>query len=75
MRADLPAHVLAGHGRESVVEARGDTGGSDLVRIGMQVRPAMVTPGAVVLVIVTSGMSAVPSMASIALATAELTMQ
>src|ERR1700732_5111689 len=41
MRADLSAHVLADHCRESVVEARSDTGGSDLIRIGVEVRPAM----------------------------------
>src|ERR1700724_4799797 len=41
MRADLSAHVLADHCRESVVEARSDTGGSDLIRTGVEVRPAM----------------------------------
>src|SRR3984893_15325602 len=41
MRAELSAHVLDDHCRESVVEARSDTGGSDLIRIGVEVRPAM----------------------------------
>jgi hypothetical protein len=75
MRADLSAHVLANHCRESVVEARSDTSGSDLIRISVEVRPAMGHARAVGLVIETSGMFAVPSMVSIALARAELTMQ
>src|SRR3954452_9739038 len=37
----LSAHVLTHDGREPVVETRGDASGGDLVRIGVQVRPAM----------------------------------
>src|SRR3954465_13095014 len=41
MDPSLSAHVLTHAGREPAVETRGETSRGDLVRIGMQVRPAM----------------------------------
>ena len=39
--ADLSTHVLTHDGREPVMETRKDASGSDFVRIGIKIRPAM----------------------------------
>src|SRR4029434_603266 len=44
MDADWSAHVLTKNSREPIVETRKDASGSDLVRIGVEVGPAMGHP-------------------------------
>ena len=75
MPSDLAPHILSNAGREPVVETRIDARHRHFVSIGPNIGPACVTPGAVGLAIVTSGMSGLPNTVSITVAMLALLMQ